>query len=242
MLCWSDWRAWPEPLPHRHQHDQVFPPGDESSAVGIWPVALVPWQHNPKGAADPLRAVNLDPPAMPLHDLMDDMQPQPKATDLRSDIPRTIKRIKQVRLRLGGNADAPVRDLKHRLHGSACDVHLHWPTMGTVLDRVAQQIPEHLLQPRPISGNRDRLVRAKELDRVLGIELMCHAELVHDLCGQHTQIDGLALNGKLATLEPRHVEQMVDQRVEPFGLPAIIPAILAGSPLPCESAIGSMWA
>ncbi len=85
--------------------------GIECGALCRCVLACMQWKHNPEGGACPFAAFDRDVPSMPLDDLLDDMEPQPKAAQLRAYIRCPIKQLKQVGLRILGNPDARIRDL-----------------------------------------------------------------------------------------------------------------------------------
>ncbi len=72
-------------------------------------------QDDAEGAACAFGTLHRDAPAVPLYDLPHDMQAQPKATCPCSHIRRTVERLKQAVVCIGGNTDALIFDLHHGL-------------------------------------------------------------------------------------------------------------------------------
>ena len=84
------------------------------------------------------------------------------------------------------------------------------------LDRVGHQVVEHLLEVIAIGGHRtlDHPVEL-DLDRVRRGR---HLQPLGDLADQPRQVDRLPVELELARLDPRDVQQLVDQPPEPRGL------------------------
>ena len=94
------------------------------------------------------------PPAVKLHEVTDDGQPQPEAGV--SPAPGAVglpKSLEDVRKQIGGDAHAGVAHDEARL-GAARESDRDGPARGRELERVGQDVLDHLAQAIGIAANR----------------------------------------------------------------------------------------
>ena len=169
-------------------------------------------------------AFNPDPAAVHLDDLTRDGQPEAGAEDLAGRLLVTLVAAEQPLEELGRDADAVVADADVDLstvHG-ACDHDL--PAVGRVLDRVAEQVGDHLrdavrvaLDHRPALGVAD--------DDVTGARGACAVGGVFE---QRGQVRLLQVQRQPAGLDAVQVEHVVDHAVETVGVLVDVAGVALG--------------
>ena len=89
-------------------------------------------------------------------------------------------------------------------------VHLDAATAGRELDRVREQVPDHLLQPIGVTEDppRRRVDEAGKRDR---LRLRCGRERVGCRLDDRSQLEGTAVELQLARHDAGDVEQVVDE-------------------------------
>ncbi len=158
-------------------------------------------------AAEPL-AVHADRAVVGIDDLLDDRQPQAQAAAvavargvaLREPVEHVGQEIRRDALpRVADtNAQAGVV-LRQRDHDATA--------RRRELDRVAQQVPDHLLQARGVRANLAELASGIELE----LDPLLLERRLHRIGGGthlRQRLDPLERHRELAHVEPRHVEQV----------------------------------
>src|SRR5262249_39268571 len=101
--------------------------------------------------------------------------------------------------------------------------------LGRVLDRVREQVRNHLREPVRVAVHRQRRRRQRDVEQVLGALAREEVGLLAD-DGAH--VDEVPRDRELPLLEALHVEEVVDERSEAPGLclddPQILAALLVG--------------
>ncbi len=163
------------------------------------------------------RALHADPAAQYIHQLPGNCQPQAGAAVLPADgSVDLLERQKNAFLLRLGNADTgiPHLDQQHivvRLRRRpAAHAHLHLAPLGE-LQRVGQQVAQNLQQAHPVADQQRRYIRVhlhtEKQPFLFGHWRQAGLELVQ----QFAQIERLQLELHVSGLDPRQVQNVVDQ-------------------------------
>src|SRR5262249_60943269 len=105
-------------------------------------------QDETEGRSTPLTALHPDPSAMGFDDVFDNRQPKARSavTGLSGDTEKLVKHAGDI---LARNSTPIIAHRKlHISIGRLLDLYLHAPVIGCVLQCVAQQVLEHMSNPR----------------------------------------------------------------------------------------------
>ena len=173
-------------------------------------------------------ALGADRTAVDFDDRLRDGQPQaePAVAMLAGDV-ALLEGLENIRQRFGADADAgildadedPILDVVARAHGDA-------PAGGGEFERVLDQVPKDLLEPRGI-GQRMMPRRFEHEDDA---HLLAEPVATDDLGGvleELVQVGSHRRDGQLAAADARDVEQVVDQPRLEFDVAAHHPELIA---------------
>jgi hypothetical protein len=120
------------------------------------------------------------------------------------------EQVEDARQRVRRYAHTAVQHAHGHCLALAPDGHFDATPPRCVLQRIAQQIVEDLLESHGVAGHDDRLMLRRQ--REVQLPLAClGAGLRDEALEQRGEVDGLALQRDLATRDARHVQQIVDQ-------------------------------
>ena len=165
------------------------------------------------------RAAHFDLSAHQAHKLLADRQPQAGAAEaLRHRGGRLAEVLEQPALLLAGHADAAVADgeLDHRPAIAllqAAGAHPD-PAVAGELDRVGEQVGEHLAQPGRIAAQLRRQVGVRVHQHQVAVVAGRQAEHVRAIDQQGGGVERRLLQLQLAGFQLGVIEHVVDQRVQ----------------------------
>ena len=143
---------------------------------------------------------------------------------------RLEEEIEHARQHLGADADPGVLHSEHGLVALSLQTDRDATAGIRVLDRVAEQVRDDLLESQRIAGDDHR--RGGEHVEIDPVKARRLAELQRDPLQQIVQIHRLLPDGDLAPGHARHVEQVVDEPRKVAHLP-LDDAALAGEAVAC---------
>ncbi len=153
---------------------------------------------------------------MQVDERLDDRQPEAGSGVRAAPVPRPVKAIEHARNLLFGHPDPGVGDDDLHPRPVGLDADVEGASLGRVQVRVGQQVGDDLADP-PRIGERRRQRRRDVRGQVLVLrdDARLHQldHLVHDLA----DIDRAPVDLDVVGLDPRHVEQVVDELDEPVG-------------------------
>ena len=118
--------------------------------------------------------------------------------------------LEEMRQELRRDAFAGVADAQLDVRVDALEANLHASVPRRELDRIRQQVPDNLLQPLRIAGNRN----ARLIDGGLQPDALRRRRRRHGLerlLNHARQVDGPDVEPQFAGDDPRHVEDIADQ-------------------------------
>src|SRR5262249_39794293 len=114
------------------------------------------------------------------------------------------------------NADAPIAYSNLGAFAIALHPDLHLASVGRVLDGIAHQVAQHLVEPVLVAPYGEGRFRGEYLELVL---LAGAAELRHHALDEPQKVDPALRRFERAALDARYVQQVLDQA---FHAPALI--------------------
>jgi hypothetical protein len=190
----------------RHVERRSAAPGGE--AFGRLGRARQP--HGERCALPLAVAVRAHRPAVQLDELADDGEPQPQPSlAARAAATGLAEPLEDVRQELGGDPLPVVADDHLDPAAVAAQEQLDVAALRRELDRISEQVAQHLREPVGIARHRRlRLdLRAEGEAALLGD----WTHRLHHALGQGRQLDRGKLQRKLAGDDPRDVEQILDE-------------------------------
>src|SRR5579875_2464380 len=179
------------------------------------PHRLFQRQADKEGAPSTRLTFSPDAPPMPFDDLCTDIETQPQTCSASWSIAvlarsiETLKKMRQVFL-----ADALPLILHAQQHFPCLTIaelhaqrHHHLAGCLTVLERIAQQVVDDLLQARFIPYTDDRLQRTDQSDALITPQFVLHDDLAHEL----DEIDGVCGHVKQIGLQLGALQQVAQQ-------------------------------
>ena len=188
-------------------------------------------QLDPEEAAPALRVVETDGAAHRLHEPLGEREPEPGALDGTRLGAEAVERREEPRAPVVRNARARVGDRET----DPADGHLvtaddEAAGLVVVLDRIGDQVQQHLLQPLGVREHVAMVERAAgdlDVDAPLGGE---RTGQVHDAGDGLADLDGLLREREPPGLDARDVEDLVDQLQQvPAALEDLLHALAVGS-------------
>ena len=176
---------------------------------------------------------------MRLDDRLHDREPQPGAPDGRGRR-RAEEALEQLLDLVLGDADARVGDLEHRVVPLPIQAHRHGPSLRRELDRVGEEVAQHLDETLAVGGERARLIGLLEPhpDALSFRGGAGRLDLAHD---ELDQVDLRRVEREPFGVHLRDLEDVVHEGVQPVGVavddveePRLHLVELAGLALPHE--------
>ncbi len=177
------------------------------------PVELDRFEHDPEDAALTRLADDFELAAHQVEQLARNDETDAGALDAAELGAEAVERLKQFLEFFSRDTAAGIAHADpNALVGAALADYVNLPTVTVVLDRVGQQVQEHLFQP-------DRVRHDVEAGELVGLEIQVDFALlrqrrdpVHAVGENLLQRNRLERDVGLAGLDPRQVENLVDQR------------------------------
>ena len=164
------------------------------------------------------RCIDLNGTPVHLHNPAADVQAESHACYAREVLPgvRLVEAFEDVRPMLRRNADAVVAhaQLQAALIGTG-QLDIDGTTVRAVLDRVVDQIGDHLLESHRVNRRQAALRR---LDGN-GVPRTARSGGVHRRAHQRREIGRLGVDGQSASIQTRGVQQLSNQASDAVGLP-----------------------
>jgi hypothetical protein len=148
------------------------------------------------------------------HDRFADVQPEPAALEPARAL-GAVEALEHARQLVGVQPDAVVAHADGRAPFVGVDRHLDRAAVRRVLHGVREQVGEKLLQPRLVPHAPERRGRA----HLEPVPVARRADLLDDRADDRDQIGPGPLERQPAGLEPREVEQQLEQLDGAVGLP-----------------------
>ena len=155
-------------------------------------------------------------------ELLGDRQAEPGAAEPAGDrAVGLLERCEQLGLPVGVDADARVPDLEHDLHASVqgparADLDLDLAFVGE-LDRVADQVHEHLAQAVRVAAEPSRQVLGDRVDDLEALALGRVGQQFADVGDQVGQGEVDPVERQLARLDAREIQYVVDDVEQRLG-------------------------
>ncbi len=129
---------------------------------------------------------------------------------LRHVLVALLERVEELADLLGLDANAGVLDRDLQLHALVAGAHVNVPAVRRELGRIANQVPQHLLQPRAIGQHIVMLGHFVDMD-VLLLDLNLTAEQFQHAVDDLVHVHRFERQAQLAVRHPGEIEQIVDE-------------------------------